>query len=137
MVGRGFGLTAEQRHNGLCVVVVDVGHVEAVEQRFLRCRGDVNVGQLLAREESRHDGFVALHECVDKGLGVLVCVELRLDVVAAAADQGFDIDGRFERRVDQSCRLHAVAVLVEHLTMPGEHRGRLKAKVGHHITIGV
>ena len=140
VVGRFLRLTAEQRHDGLRVVVRHIVLVEAVERRQLRGGGYLHVAKKLVIEESLHHSLVALEILADERLRIFVAVVFRLDMILSVLDKCLDIERSLKGAVAQTDGLHRLAAQLlvgkEH-TVPGKHRVGLQSEVVHHVAEGV
>ena len=136
VVGGGFHLALEERHDGLGGVVVHVGLVEQVERRHLRGGGDLDVAEALAAEHPLDHGLITLQILGDEGLGVFVRVILGLHLVVAVADEGLQVERGVESAVANALGLHGIAtqlIVGEEHAMPCEHAVALRAQVFHQV----
>ena len=136
----GLSLTAEQRHDGLRVVIINIVMVERVEYFYLICRCNIDVAQVFFSKESLHHRLVALQILADQSLAVLVAVVLGLHLILAVQDKGLQIERSLQCAVAQADGLHGFATQLfvgEHHAVPGKHRVALDAQIVHGIAKGV
>ena len=132
IVGGGPGLPAEQRHDGLAVVVGAVGKVEAVEAVGLAGRRQGDVAEFLLCEKSADHGFVAFEKVVDELRGIGVGGIFSLYPIAAAEDEHLDVERNAGGAVADAQGLHGAVhecVAGKNVGVPGEHGVCLQLQV--------
>ena len=139
-VRSGCGLGAEQRNDGLVLVVREVGEVEAVQDLDLSGRGDADVADIFLYQQAAQHGIVTLQEGGDKLFRIKVGVVFGLELEAAVPDEGFQIEGDVQRAVpeaDDVRRLPAKVVFGEDVAVPGEHGVGGNVEVTDEVDIGI
>ena len=140
ILGCGLSLTAEQRDDGLRVIVVHIGLVEAVEHFRLTGSCNIDLTQILLAEESLYHSLIALQILTDNLLRILVAVVFCLHLILAVEDERLQIKRSLQRAVTEADGLHRLAAQLfvgKHHAVPGKHRVALDAQVIHGIAEGV
>ena len=122
---RGFRLLTEQGNDGLCIIVIHIGLVEAIEHLHLMFRRNTDLTKILLAEESFDHSLVALQILADDLLRILVAVVFRLHLILAIQDKRLQIERGLQGTVAQADGLHwlAAQLLVrKHHAVPGKHR---------------
>ena len=122
---RGFRLLTEQGNDGLCIIVINICLVKAVEHLNLMFRRNTDLTKILLAEESFDHSLVALQILTDNLLRILVTIVFRLYLIIPVQDKCLQIERSLQSTIAQTDGLHRLAAQLlvrKHHAVPGKHR---------------
>ena len=140
VVGRCLCLLAEQRDDGLRVIIGNIVLVEAVEQFYLRLGGDVDITQVAPLEEGFQHRFVALQELADQLFGINSRIVFCRQVIMTSLSGYLYVERHVQCCVVQQALLNGLAVyllIIHQRSLPRENRTHLQVQVGYHVGEGI